>query len=101
MASGTNPFAALIAQQLNNPPTHSNFSTNSQHIYHHHYGLPYVYWWKEEPLFTEQPTPAMKAAVSRAFKRLVDRGLMEQTNPHPNQHDFALTDGGIQQAEAL
>ena len=101
MESGTNPFAALLAETLDKQQTHSSFITSSQHIYHHHYGMEYVYWWKDEPKFTEQPTPSMKAAVSRAFKRLVDRGLMETTNSHPTQREYALTEAGIEAASKI
>ena len=48
---------------------------------------------------TEQPTPSMKAAVSRAFKRLVERGLMEKTGGSASV--YALTHEGLEKAATL
>lgn len=78
----------------NQTPIHY-YQTNSQHIYHHHYGIPCVS--TEDGLkVTEPPSNGVKVSVSRAFKRLCERGLMKPNGKHKGE--FQLTAEGLQKA---
>lgn len=91
---------------LNNPHYHEGYRhfyrVSSQELYHFYYGLAWSdYRWEGTPTFVaETPTNAMKVAVSKAFKRLEERGLGINARGY-GHGGFCLTPDGVAKAREL
>ena len=91
---------------VGNPHYHDGlrhwFVTSSQELYHYFYGLPWSeYRWKGQPRFVAvSPTSAMKVAVSKAFKRLTERGLGINARGY-GSGGYCLTPAGVAMAQQL
>ena len=91
---------------LGNPHYHDGmrhwFVTNSQELYHYFYGLDWSdYRWAGRPmLLAASPTNAMKVAVSKAFKRLTERGLGVMATGY-GSGGYCLTPAGVEVAKGL
>ena len=91
---------------INNPHYHDGlrhwYRVTTSDLYHFNYGIPWSdYRWKGQPTFTiDEVTAAMRTCVSKALRRLCDRGLMVNARGY-GSGGYCLTPEGVAKAESL